>query len=791
MNEFTIPTGFFAYPSTPESISEIVHTAVEEVNRKKQVFIKTWEQCRVGGKVIIHELCREIAVANLFCADLTGMNANVMFELGYAIAKNKRIWLVLDTSQLDTKTHFEQLRILTTVGYAEYCNSEDLLSRFFKDTPYADLDDTIVKQVVAPSIASGTREILLYLKSKYDNEASIRISRSLQQCPIPLITDDPNEAAVQSLAWYVQQIFSAIGVICHLTSPEREGARLPNARHALVAGMAFGLDKPLLMLAEGDFLAPIDYRDLLHHYLTGAQAKRHLDDWLPTPENLWHQNQAAQRDYVSTLRLATELKSLRFGDPIAENEADQLVNEYFIETNSYREALAGSSTIFIGRKGSGKTATLLKLESDFRRDRRDLVCVIKPVAYELQGVIELMKRFKQRDAKGYAVESLWKFLLYSELAKTAADEIQSRPSQMVEQAEEELIAYLDQQNLRDDFAVRLEHCVFQLLSTQVEAPTIEEGRAAISEALHQGVLGKLRVMLGRVLAGKNRVAILVDNLDKAWDKERDIAYLSEFFLGLLSAAARVPIDFRRDDTRRDAVKVTLAVFLRSDIFHKVMDVAREPDKIRFSRIEWDDKELLLRVLEERFAASHEVIRNPSELWGKYFCPKIKALLPQDYFTKQVLPRPRDILFFVNAAVNVAVNRGHVIVEENDIFEAEKQYSQYALESILVENGVGVSSLESIIYEFVGCNAQLSVDEISDSLIRVQVPKEKIAGVIDHLCGLTFLGVEVGPEDFRFAEDPQEYRKNLVLARKLAEKRGGGMRYMINRPFWAFLEIAEA
>jgi hypothetical protein len=170
------------------SIGEIVHTAIEEVNRSKQVFIKTWEQCRVGGKVIIQELCREIATADLFCADLTGMNANVMFELGYAIAKNKRIWLVLDTSFVDSRSHFEQLRILTTVGYATYCNSQDLRTQFFKDRPHTDLADTIFRQTVEPSLSSTGRPILLHLKSRHENEASIRISRGLQKCPIPLIS---------------------------------------------------------------------------------------------------------------------------------------------------------------------------------------------------------------------------------------------------------------------------------------------------------------------------------------------------------------------------------------------------------------------------------------------------------------------------------------------------------------------------------------------------------------------------------------------------------------------------
>ena len=87
------PTGFFAYPSTPKTISETIRTAVSNLNKSDLVHIKVWEDCRVGGKVIVDEICREIVQADLFCADLTHLNANVMFELGYAIAKNKRVWL--------------------------------------------------------------------------------------------------------------------------------------------------------------------------------------------------------------------------------------------------------------------------------------------------------------------------------------------------------------------------------------------------------------------------------------------------------------------------------------------------------------------------------------------------------------------------------------------------------------------------------------------------------------------------------------------------------------------------
>ena len=173
------PTGFFAYPSSPSTIPEIIGTAVRDLNNSALVSIKTWQQCRVGGNVIIHELCREIAKAQFFCADITGMNANVMFELGYAIARNKRTWLILDTSFSESKIVFDQLRILTTVGYLGYCNSQEITARFMGQNPSFDLNNTIFENAIKPSLVPTTKATLLYLRSRHDIEASVRLTKRL------------------------------------------------------------------------------------------------------------------------------------------------------------------------------------------------------------------------------------------------------------------------------------------------------------------------------------------------------------------------------------------------------------------------------------------------------------------------------------------------------------------------------------------------------------------------------------------------------------------------------------
>lgn len=788
----TIPVAFFAYPSKPPSISETIKIAVTNINRTGLVAFKTWEDCKVGGQIIIDEICSQISEAELFCADLTHLNANVMFELGYAIALNKRTWLLLDNSLVESSKHFEQLRILTTVGYANYCNSRDIETKFYSDSPYTDLHKTIFERSIKPNLISGKPPQLLYLKSRHNTEANIRISKRVDDSKIPVIIDDPRESSVQSLTWYGSQVYSAMAVICHFANPLREGAQLHNARYALVAGMAFGMKKPLLMLEEGDFFIPVDYRDTLRQYQTASQAMGHLEGWLRPIEEEWQARSASVKSYSSAVALATELKGLQVGEYLAENEVDGLTEEYFVETAAYMDALRGSSTIFVGRKGSGKTANLLKLRQTLSQDPRNLVCVIRPIDYELVGISQLLLRYRERDQKGYVIESLWKFLIFSEIANAAVNKIIKRPSGDIFSNEKQLVDLYEKTGslIREDFTIRLERCVNQLIAVPEnlqDTESRETFRVAISEAAHKGILSELRIALGKALRDVNRVAILVDNLDKAWDKAANLPNMSEFLLGLISAGKRIPIDFGHRDDHRESINVSLTIFLRSDIFSQVMSVAREPDKVLYTKLSWQDRELLFRVIEERFASSSHAVP-PKETWDRFFTSSVRGIPTKEYLLDHSLPRPRDLIFLTKSAIGIAVNRNHTKVEEEDILQAEKQYGQYALDSILVENGITVETLEQVLYEFVGSKAFLTQHEINSCISKSGVSPDLLNDIVEHLCALAFLGIDVGDGDFRFAEDFQDYQKLAVLKRKQSEIKGPAFKFKINPPFWAFLEV---
>jgi nucleoside 2-deoxyribosyltransferase len=94
-----IKTGFFAYPSDPSDCGQAIESAIEMINSKNEdVDLKSWKHLQTGGNFIISAILNQIESSDFFCADITGINENVLFELGFAIGKRKPIFLIHDTT---------------------------------------------------------------------------------------------------------------------------------------------------------------------------------------------------------------------------------------------------------------------------------------------------------------------------------------------------------------------------------------------------------------------------------------------------------------------------------------------------------------------------------------------------------------------------------------------------------------------------------------------------------------------------------------------------------------------
>lgn len=781
---------FVAYPSAPEDRGESVEKAIEQIQANGVVDIVGWKQLAIGGRVVISAICDEIRGRQVFVADVTGLNPNVLFELGYAVAHRKRVWLLLNPNIEREKLNFDRFQLLTTVGYAPYSNSNDILAQFYREEPYAKLGQSLYDELLRTAGPPSKRDALLYLRCNVETEASMRLARRVAFGPIQSVIDDPQEAGLQALAWYVQQVTSAFAVVCHLLSTEYQNWQLHNAKHALVAGLAHGMARPLLMLAHDPYVSPIDYRDLLRTHRTAAQAEAIFADWsLPCIEQ--YEKRVAQAGiYRTEQRAQRELRDITIGEPVAEYESDS-VPDYYVSTAFYNETLHSKYSIVVGRKGTGKTATLYALAEEFTADPRNHVCIIKPVGYELEGLLSVLRRELPRAETGYLVESFWKFLLYTELAKSAYDELLRKPEYYERtQAEAELCEFTERHRslITPEFSLRLESAVARLRDMPA-ASSLEDQRLRISELLHYEMLSRLRVLLGQVLRRKARVAVLVDNLDKAWNPDGDLTLLSELLFGLFGVSRRVTDEFGRDASGRATVNLSFALFLRSDIFAAMLKFARERDKLPARVITWMDPELLRRVIEERLITSGADVQSPHQVWERYFVPTVRGLPTWEYLALRMLPRPRDLIYFVKAALQNAVNRGHARIEDSDLVDGERQYSRFALNALIVEAAVRIPTVEDLLTHFIQSPEVITRDDILARMAAADVPRSELDNVISCLGQMTFFGFEVGPNRFEFVQDERDTPKILFMAQKTADEITGGVRrFRIHPAFHAFLEV---
>ena len=276
---------FFAYPSKPAFLAETVEEAIQAINSrgKRVINVISWVKLSNTGKVLISEICKEIEKCDLFMCDLSGLNHNVMFELGYAIARNKRIWITIDQSIPSNLELINNFDVLKMIGRCEHENYEDIVNQFLGEKPYLNLENTLLKEYsefVPGSIEVKPKADILYLKSTVESTTSKKLTEFLSSLHQKITTDDPLEICFQPLKKYCHKIIETRITIAHLVSHDHRNHLISNAKYSLYAGMSLGFNSKLLMLAPEPFMAPIDYHDVLITYDNYQKCIEKTREWI-------------------------------------------------------------------------------------------------------------------------------------------------------------------------------------------------------------------------------------------------------------------------------------------------------------------------------------------------------------------------------------------------------------------------------------------------------------------------------------------------------------------------------
>ena len=141
---------FYAHPHEPRNVGETISSTInwlktDGVIKKDNVRFRPWTDNTVSGKRLITAILGQIDRDQIFACDLTYPNPNVSFELGYAIARFKRIFASLNPSIDDAEKDYKRIYFsLLNMGYTGYDNHEDLADSLLQEKPWQSLDQTLL-----------------------------------------------------------------------------------------------------------------------------------------------------------------------------------------------------------------------------------------------------------------------------------------------------------------------------------------------------------------------------------------------------------------------------------------------------------------------------------------------------------------------------------------------------------------------------------------------------------------------------------------------------------------------
>jgi hypothetical protein len=121
---------FVAYPGCDAALAAGIMDAVRKANALRlPVIYAPWEFNDIAGQQLVSPILEKIDESPFVIADITYLNLNVVYEIGFTIGKCKRAFLVRRRGTPGDKDLAKAVGIFDTIGYHEYETFEALKDR--------------------------------------------------------------------------------------------------------------------------------------------------------------------------------------------------------------------------------------------------------------------------------------------------------------------------------------------------------------------------------------------------------------------------------------------------------------------------------------------------------------------------------------------------------------------------------------------------------------------------------------------------------------------------------------
>lgn len=768
---------FVAYASRDEDNAAIVFEGVRRANsRPLPTKFEPWPYNDVAGRTLISPIVENIEQSPFVVADITYFNLNVVYEIGYAIGRQRRVILLRNSNIEGDKALAQKVGIFDTLGYIEFSDAEsvrDILSAHYDDAPLtaaARLDKKAPVYIVEP----GT-----------SRHADVMIASRIKKAGFKYRSFNASEHMRMSAVETLRQVAASSGIVARLQEGSIRGSDIHNVRACFAIGLADGMGKPSLTLHPSEVTVPLDIRDSAKHYRDPNDIISVISEFCPYVVSYLTEQEPPLFENLSPL------SSLSIGDPMAENEMTTL-GSYYLPTDQFHRVINGNANMVVGRKGSGKTALFLRVRDKIRSDKRNVVVDLKPEGYQLVKFKESILKLLSAGARQHLVMAFWEYIILIEVAYKLLEKDKYTYKQdhniYKEYLELKELHGRTSEALEGDFSERLyafSSSVADRFDDKFRDKTdVNLSSVDVGQLLHSGDIPALRGSISRYLDRKTSVWVLFDNLDKGWSiggvDETD-ALITR---ALIDASRKV-----EREMERDGHKFTNVVFVRNDVYDTVMRNSADFGKEMRAVLDWTDEDLLREMLRLRLAKGLGIETNAPgffDIWQRLVVSHYNGEETSSALIKRTLMRPRNLLKIFNHCRGFATNLNKGKIEEGDIEKGLKAYSEDLFTEIGRELEDVAPYASDVLYELMDTKSKLTTSEIEKRIMHLTAERDQIDAIMRFLIFYGVFGLVADEKTYYI------YDVNYDLKRIEVRTRGLGERavFEINPALWPALNTTE-
>lgn len=691
-------TFFFAYPSTPHW-QDFSSKLVGELGPRGFTGTR-WEDI-VKNDLIFSKVCDGIYGHDYLLAEVTEPNPNVLLEIGYALAVGRLPILLKDKNQKEWSRN-----LLTTLESCYYETREDIHSyiAILQSQPRTVPEHPDRRLPFLENMGIFDREetpgTVYHLKPKLSADWISRVDRTLRSTYFKTSTMDPSDSVYDEFYPQARAIQSNSLIVASFVSKTHNSWQQHNAHVALLVGFAIGLGKQVLILQQEPIAPILDLGSVSRPIETETQAEQIVKAWIDGQTRSVIGQTAESRRLATKRQEVDRIRSIYLGHPDALQD-NQLL-DCFVRTKEFEDALEGRRTIFIGRRGSGKSANFQAIKQELQQSSKTVLAEIAPDDFELQRISEFLKEEYPLTDPRLAYRNTWNYILLSEILKSLAERTERlylSPGDIIRSSLHKY--YEENRALLDlDFGARVISILRDLASSSTS--TLESDSRSDAD---EPIKSLRNYQIGRRLkefADREDIMFFVvaDDLDKHWmpDTRQSI----DLLIGLIAEVDRLQRFF--------GSRLKIVMFLKEDIYEVLSQYDDDLPKRSLLRMEWTQANLKHLVAERLAFGANQHNDDDDTTWSVVFPESVRGRPATEYILSRALPRPRDVLDLCQKSIDQAQRNGHSAVTEQDILDGEGSFSEGLFVSVCTEFRGLYPGLENILIEFAGVPERMAWDD---------------------------------------------------------------------------------